>query len=349
MCVQTYQVWQILDCPQTFWLVEMGAGQGLLCHDVMAYSLHLPRQFRDALRYICLDRVPSRSIEEELPLELRRKVERLTTGSISIRRITGCLLSNELLDSFPVHRVVAQDGGFKEIYIRLDEDGQLAEVLGCPSTPALEGRLKSLDISLPDGFCAEINLDLDPWMEDVSCALERGVLLTIDYGHPARELYTHQRRRGTLTCFYKHTQTDNPYWHVGKQDITTQVDFTSLIDVGRRCRLDTLGFVTQRAFLYNLGLGRYMSELRASELEQQEMDANRMSMLDISRPGGMGDFKVLAQGKGVGGASLWGFQPSSDLDNSLKELPVPLLTPHHMPLLSGRYPHLDVEWEGMLR
>ena len=29
------------------------------------------------------------------------------------------------------------------------------------------------------------------------------------------------------------------------------------------------------------------------------MDANRMAMLDLARPDGMGDFKALAQGKGL--------------------------------------------------
>ncbi len=349
LCVQAYQVWQLLGCPKAFWVLEMGAGQGLLCHDIMAYSLHLYRPFRDALRYICLDRVPSRGIEEELPLEARSKVERLVSANIPMKGLTGFLLSNELLDSFPVHRVVPQDGGLKEIYVCLDEDGQLVEVAGFPSTPALEERLKSLDISLPDGFHAEINLDVDPWIREVSSSLEKVVLLTIDYGHSARELYSDQRRRGTLTCFYKHTQTNDPYRHVGKQDITSQVDFTSLMDTGKRIGMDTLGFATQRAFLNNLGLGRFMADLRTSGLKQQEMEANRMGMLDISRPGGMGDFKVLAQGKGVGSPSVWGFQPSPDIEHTLKDLPAPLLTPHHMSLLQGRYPHLDVEWEEMLR
>ena len=282
-------------------------------------------------------------------MEARTKVDRLASANIPIKELTGFLLSNELLDSFPVHRVVAQDGGLKEIYVCLDEHEQLAEVAGCLSTPALEEHLKSLDISLPDGFCVEINLDVDPWMREVSSSLEKGVLLTIDYGHSVRELYSDQRRRGTLTCFYKHTQTNDPYRHVGKQDITAQVDFTSLMDVGKRRGMDTLGFATQREFLNNLGLGRFMTDIRASGLKQQEMEANRMGMLDISRPGGMGDFKVLAQGKSVDSPSLWGFKPSPDIEKTLKDLPVPFLTPRHMPLLKGRYPHLDVEWEELLR
>ena len=41
LCLQMYQMWQLLGRPSTFWLVEMGAGNGLLCHDILEYSTHL--------------------------------------------------------------------------------------------------------------------------------------------------------------------------------------------------------------------------------------------------------------------------------------------------------------------
>ena len=346
VCVQAFQMWQLLDCPPTFWLVEMGAGGGLLCHDLVEYSAYLPRQFGDSLRYLCLDPLPSPGFEDQLPNEARRKVERLTAQGIPIRGIRGCFLSNELVDSFPVHRVTVQGGALKEIYLTL-EDGRLVEVLDSPSTPALEERLDSLGLSLPEGFSAEINLAMGPWMEEVSSALERGFLLTIDYGHPATELYSHHRRRGTLTCFYRHTQTDNPYLRVGRQDITAQVDFTSFLEGGRGYGLEPLGFTTQREFLQNLGLRQFMAHLQTTHLRQQELEANRVGMLDIIRPGGMGEFKVLAQGKDVGRPSLWGFGPSPELEATLKDLPIPRLTQRHMPLLEGRYPHLAFEWEEL--
>ena len=134
---------------------------------------------------------------------------------------------------------------------------------------------------------------------------------------------------------------------IGRQDITAQVDFASLVEVGRRCGLDYLGFSTQRKFFNDLGLKSFMGQLPAMGLKQHEVDANRMGMLDIVKPGGMGEFKVLAQGKGVGSLTLWGLGPSHELDLILEELPVPLLTPLHMPLLGGRYPHVSFEWEEL--
>ena len=348
LCMQVFQMWQLLDRPSTFRLVEMGAGSGLLCHDIVGYATHISPEFANSLRYLCLDRYTSPGVESRLPNESGGKVERLAAQSVPLRGVVdGCFISNELVDSLPVHRVAMDGGGLKEIFVTL-EDGKLVEVPDSPSTPALEERLDSLGISLEEGFSAEINLAIQPWMEEVSSALERGFLLTVDYGHLATELYSPSRRRGTLTCFYRHTQTDDPYLRIGRQDITAQVDFTSMVEVGRSHGLEPLGFNTQREFLHSLGLRQFMACLRVSGLRQREVEANRLGMLDIARPGGLGKFKVLAQGKGVGSPSLWGFEPSREPGEMLDRLPLPLLTLLHVPLLEGRYPHLNFEWEELL-
>ena len=347
LCLQVFQMWRLLDCPSTFWLVEMGAGGGHLCHDLMAYSAHLPRPFQDSLEYLCLDRIPSHGVENVLPSGDSRRIDRIAAQGIPLHGLTGCFLSNELVDCFPVHRVVVQGGTLKEIYLTL-KDGNLVEVLDTPSTSALEERLASLGLSLPKGCRAEINLGIDPWMDEVSRALTQGFLLTVDYGHPAEELYSHSRRQGTLSCFYRHIWTDNPYIRIGTQDLTANVDFTSLMRVGRACGLQPLGYATQREFLHNLGMGRFMARLHTAGLGQRELEANRMGMLEIARPEGMGEFKVLAQGKGVGTPALWGFEKSPEVEAMANGGPLPLLTPLHMPLLEGRYPHMAFDWEEMM-
>jgi hypothetical protein len=60
-------------------------------------------------------------------------------------------------------------------------------------------------------------------------------------------------------------------------------------------------------------------------------------MVDLGRPGGLGDFKVLTQSKGVDSPELWGFSPSAEAAALADGLPVPLLTPQHLSLLEGRY------------
>ena len=344
VCLQLYQARLLLDGPRVFWVVEMGAGNGLLCHDLVSFSRRLPRGFHDSMRYVCLDVRSGPGLEARLPREDRRRVFRLKSRGVPLRGITGCLISNELLDSFPVHRVTVAGGGLREVYVTLGGGG-LRECLGPPSTPLLAARLASEGIELAEGQAAEISLEVDTWARAVSSALDTGFVLTVDYGNGAPGLYA--RPQGTLTTFHNHVQTDAPLRRVGRQDITAYVDFTAVTRAGIGAGLDLLGSTTQREFLHNLGLGEMTADLRAMRLPQREADANRMGMLDIARRGGMGDFRVLAQAKGVGRPELWGFLPSEAARDALGALPVPLRSPRHVPLAEGKYPHLGMDWEAL--
>ena len=197
---------------------------------------------------------------------------------------------------------------------------------------------------MPEGFKAEVNLALPPCMDDVGAALAKGFVVTVDYGGHAEEIYSRQDGRSTLSCYYQHTQVNDPYQRIGRQDITAHVDFTSLVLQGRRRGLEALGYVAQAQFLKALGLSQLLRRLRIEGLGQREVDVNSMGMLDLVRPGGMGDFKVLVQGKNVGAPSLWGLQPSADAASILDHLPIPLRAAEHTPLLEGRYPHDSYEW-----
>ncbi len=352
IAVQFYQMWDLLGRPRRFDVVEMGAGGGLLCHDVMAYAGNLPDGFAESMRYLCLDRYAAAGAEAALPPEARQRVQRLATADVPVRGVTGCFLSNELVDAFPVHVIEARGGDLQEVYVTLGDGkprpnvspvgwGKLVETLGEPSTPLIQARLDALGVSLPEGYRTEVNLGIDPWMAQVAEALERGFVLTIDYGYPASEYYSPARKRGTLTCYYRHTQSNDALARPGRQDITAQVDFTSVARAGEAHRLATLGLVTQEQFLGNLGLGGFLSRLRGLGLRPRDAQANRMGMTELATAEGFGRFKVLAQAKGVESPKLWGIEGGmSRLD---RDLPVPLLTPRHMPLMAGKYPDEEVE------
>ncbi len=339
LAVQLFQMWQLLDRPDPFTVVELGAGNGLLGRDLASCWKSLPVKSPPSLRYVCLDRRAGPGVEVDTG------GSRVAASGIPLQPVVGCILSNEYLDAFPVHQVTMTPDGLQEVYV-VEDAGRLALRLGQPSTPALATRLLSLDIELAPGQTAEICLRLDGWAEQVSASLERGFVLTVDYGRPAAELYSPELRpRGTLTTYYRHAQLDAPLQHVGRQDITAQVDFTSVIHAGRRNGLDLLGIDTQRRFLRRLGLTRMQQRLAALDLPQYTAQANRAGMLDLARPGGLGDFKVLCQGKGVGSPDLWGFTPSAEATDLAEQVPVPLLTADHMSLLEGRYGMTPPEWQ----
>ena len=357
LAIQLEQMWELLDRPPRFTVVEPGAGSGLLSRDILSFSTALAPGFASALRYVALDRFPPPPAAGDAARGAR--VQSLVSEGIPLRGQVGCILSNELVDSFPVHRFQLQGGRTRELFVTL-QDGQLVETLDDPSTPELARRLDPFAGSLPDGFRGEVNLALEPWMAAAAGALERGFVLTVDYGGAAEELYAPWRRRGTVQCYYRHTVSDDPYLRLGRQDITAHVDFSALEAAGRRHGLTTLGFAGQAEFLITLGALAFRDALArrarsrgpmGERVEQSTYFTNRMGMEELLRPQGLGGFRVLAQSRGAGSPHLWGFWPDSPRRQELLEriagLEAPLRGPEHAPLLEGRYPHQALAGEAL--
>lgn len=333
LAIQLYQGWQLIGCPHPFIVAELGAGNGLLRRDIIAAAVHLPNGFANCLRYLCIDRCHAADSADESDTA---GPARITAAGLPLRGLRGVILSNELLDALPVHQVKMEGGQLREVYIAIDDSGALTETLAAPSTPALAARLEELNIRLAEGQTAEVNLQLDDWAGEVAAALAAGFVLTIDYGRPAAELYDYQRRpRGTLTAYYRHTQTDAPLRNIGRQDLTAQVDFTSVVNAGRRAGLTPLNFTTQGPFLRNLGLDSFRRRLAAMPLSRRDLAANQAGLAALAHPGGMGAFKVLAQGKGISQPDLWGFAPAAAAGEIAANLSVPLLTDRHIALPAG--------------
>ena len=323
---QLEQMWHILGDPDAFHLIEVGSGDGSLARSIMDACERTAPRFARALCYVAADYQPVwpqspgptfdwtggagdhvLSSQQETVLRVHRVK---TEGLCGFRNIVGCILSNELIDNFPVHRFCIQDGRVREVYVTLS-GGKLTEVLDMPSTPRVEERLSTLGLSLPEGYRGEVSLAMEDWIDQVCDTLDRGFVLTIDYGQPATDLYSTQNSQGTLVCHYRHSVSNDPYQNIGEQDITCQVDFTSLMRVGEQRGLATVGYGRQTEFLTNLGFRSLLDALRTRGMSAAREDLNRMAMLSLVHPDEYGDFKALAQAKGVrSDAGLMGFEAS---------------------------------------
>ena len=328
LAVQLERMWEVLGRPDPFHAVEMGAGSGLLARDVTGYASDLSAEFARSLRYVAIDRYPSRDSD---------RVEAIASDRVPLDGVVGCFLSNELVDAFPVHRFRVDGGHLKEVFVSLDEEDELTELVGEPSTDMLRHRVGARLGSMPDGFCGEVNRGIGELMEDVAGALERGFVVTVDYGEESDLLYSAARARGTVQTYFRHTQGGSPYRRIGRQDITAHVDFTAMMDEGRASGLSTLGYVTQRRLLERLGIRRMLEHLRTADLPQRERDANRLAMMELVRPDGLGGFKVLIQEKDTGVASLDELRPGEE---RVSRLAAPLLQEGRLRLMEARYPHL---------
>ena len=330
IAVMLLNMWEALGRPSPFHAVEMGAGDGLLARDIATFMPILSDELAQNLHYTTLDRTsptPHRGPDVTTPSKV------IATG-VPLHNVVGCLLSNELVDAFPVALFEVRDGIPREVYVTL-RDGEHHEILDDPSTPELIQALAGLDRDMPEGYRGEVNVGMAPWMGEVSRALSRGFVVTIDYGHASPEPFPQSRHEGTLRTHRGHTAGSDPLRHIGAQDITAHVDFSLLGRLGSEAGLVGLGIVSQADLLGALGLNRWLQNLRGMSLPQAERDANMMAMRDIVRPGGLGDFGILVQEKNTGVSSLERLMPPPDADLP----PPPLLDPAHTPLLEGSYPH----------
>ncbi len=300
---QLSQMAEILG-EENFEVVEMGGGRGFLCQDILNWANRNAPHFFKGLRYFLVETSPSFLKEQKERLhsyEKEGKIRWMDPAGFGKgkNRISGCILSNELVDAFPVHLVVLDSGQLKEIYVTRYND-QLREVVGELSDPGLLSYFESMSVTLQEGQRAEVNLRALDWMGKMGLFLNKGFVLTIDYGYLAQELYLPHRRHGTLLCYHQHQISENPYERLGEQDITSHVNFTSLITKGEEVGLGFTGLVSQYRFLIALGI---LQEIESLNQEGSDLDGLRLrlSLMHLIEPEtGMGEiFKVMIQHKGI--------------------------------------------------
>jgi len=288
------------DHRPPFDLVEAGAGNGRLSADIVRAIRQRDPALYDRLR---LHLVEASSTARAAQREVLGDVgDRLASSAPGLpASFTGVLVANELLDALPVHQVVMRSDGLREVFVDLDRD-RLVAVERPPSTPELAAYLARLDVVLDEGWRMEINLRAVDWIRDAVRRLERGFLILVDYGHPARELYSATHATGTLTTFTRHTMSGPEYapaWldRPGEQDITAHVDFTSVQRAAEAEGATTLGLLDQTYFL--LGLG-------AAGMDGADLKT-RLALKTLLMPGGLGStLKVLILGKNAGSPALRG-------------------------------------------
>lgn len=297
---QVVEFWELLGSPASFELIEAGAGRGWLALGILDYIRGSSPAMYRALHASLIERGGAHG---DVPGNVTWQSSIDGIGPVE----AGCIISNELIDAFPVHRVEFRGGALHELYVDYNGTG-FCELAGPLSDAALEGYFSRAGVEPFEGMKAEVNLEAGRWMKKASALLGRGFVLTIDYGVPARELYSPERAGGSLHCHFRHTLNDNPFVNVGEQDITAHVDFTTVALEGREAGLELTGFTTQKNFLLGLGILEELKEpasFGAGAME--EVNFNRAIGALIS-PGGMGDtFKVMVQHKGVAGPRLKGF------------------------------------------
>ena len=280
--------------PAQWSIVECGAGDGRFAARVLrTLADRFPHVFA-ATRYV---------VYELSDDALRRARERLSDFGPSVEfhsdfdRVIaprGIYFSNELLDAFPVHRVMKNRDGLAELYVTLDVEDSFVWSTGPLSTQRLAEFMRAHSLDLADGQIVEVNLAIDDWLAQVAGQLDEGFLITVDYGEEALKLYDSTRRpHGSLRGFRRHGFVDDVLAQPGEYDLTTTINWTQLKNAAA---FEVVKFATQDKFLLNEGLLEELELMIAVAHTDAEKVALSTSAREMILPGGMASsFQVLVQ------------------------------------------------------
>lgn len=222
LAIQFVEMWERLGKPgrrgdiEKFTIVEQGAHDGQFALDVLHWAQKCAPEFFAALRYRILEPFPALQERQARTLgPFREKIE----WCDSLQPFTGVHFSNELLDAMPVRlisngreRLVGLDGD-QFIFVEREIDNQ------------------------------SFNHAALVWVDEVATNLERGYIITIDYGRLEDEF------EGNVQVRARHRNLDSPFEQIGYADITMHVDWTSIASRARKNGLHVAGFTDQHHFL----------------------------------------------------------------------------------------------------
>jgi SAM-dependent MidA family methyltransferase len=306
LAAQFAEMWEILDRPGDFTIVEQGAHHGEFASDVLEEARERTPDFFSALRYSVVEPFPV--LEARQRERLRGFPEKLRwRGSVSdLEPFTGVHFSNELIDSMPV-RLISRASGDDWQERLVDSDGDAFAFVTRPvADEELRQHLGKLPHSGDTRYETEVNLVALDWIEDVARKLTRGFVLAVDYGYPRDKFYAAERAAGTLQCRAGHRTVSSPLVEVGRADLTAHVDWTSIAERSEESGLTLNGFTDQHHFITGL-----LSRLAPRESE-------RRALQTLLHPELLGTrFQFLSLMKNVPEHQLSGFRFARDAPGAL--------------------------------
>jgi SAM-dependent MidA family methyltransferase len=313
LALQFAEMWEILDRPPDWSLVEQGAFDGQLAADVLAaLHAHAPECFASTtVRLI----EPFTALRERQVAKLASFRDRVAWHETTedLPAFTGVHFSNELLDAFPVHRLRCTGSGWREM--RVDSCSVGLEWVETDIEEAAVVQAASLLCPRALGAFAEVCPRHGSFFEEIAAKITRGWLLALDYGMSDAQLALPIRNQGTLSAYKKQQRQDNLLASPGEQDLTAHVNFSLVLKFAIQHGWTLEGFTEQQRFFSGLA-PLYFKDNTAPPSPEQKRALSAFRTL--THPELMGfQFKALCVGKGLpkrGGAEQVSETPSQILE-----------------------------------
>jgi len=272
-------------------VIEPGSGLGYIALDVLDHIKESNDELYSKLTYICIESSPHNADKSK---EILSTHSGIVVWAANLQEIDKCsnaiVLSNEFFDALPFHRVIFKDQRPYEIYVQADANG-FSETISDLSSEEIHEYVEKLNLVFEEDQQIEVNLKYRDVIQQISKVIDKGLVITFDYGYLQEELYSPQRLNGTYRCFHNHKISSDPYSNIGEQDITSSVNFSTLINLGTEMGFEVIKYTTQGQFLVDWGI---------LDLVEQSSESDRAIIKNLFLPSTMGDmFKVLIQQKNL--------------------------------------------------
>jgi len=288
-----------LHAPERWTIVEVGGGRGDFALGVLtSLQTNFPKIF--AATHYVIDELSedAREQAEGKLSEFKDRVEFRSLSEINEPFGNAIVFSNELLDAFSVHRVIGRSGALRELRVSVNESANFVWVES-GLEPRVAEYCRRIQLQLIEGQIHEVNLEAEDFVARAASLIERGLLITVDYGAERNDLLSDPNRlAGTLRSFRKHRISEDVLSQPGEQDLTTTVDWTQVGEAGARNGLETLRFERLDQFLFSEGVPEAIASVTRRMTDHVELFNFNAGAREMIMPDGMAaHFQVLVQRK----------------------------------------------------
>lgn len=198
--------WTRLGRPESFTVLEYGAGPGTLARSVLAAEPGCG----PALRYVAIESSAKQRAKHPDGIE---SFETLPNNLLD-GGVVGVVLANEFLDNLAFAPFELVEGEPHELAVTLDSDGDLSPIPGTQIPAEIATRLGDA----PNGVLQSKAAD---WLSAAVDLLARGRVIVIDYARTETVAVE-------IRTYADHERGGDPLVGLGTKDITVDVDLAQL-------------------------------------------------------------------------------------------------------------------------
>ena len=293
---------------ELFSLVEFGPGEGTLLKDLIDAIYEISPSLISKVEFVLIEINQGMKERQKKIIDKFKGVKCRWTDleELTLNPVTGIVIANEVLDAFPVERLVFRSNKvFRQgVSLKKHNDEYFLEFVDLKPTSDIEKFLRDsedlLRMEFPpkdicDGWVTEWHCDIPSWFKKVSKALINGSLLVVDYALESKRYYNRMRKEGTLISYRNQVANTNILKDAGFCDLTAHICIESTISYAITNGWKFMGETRQGQALLALGLSRFLYSLQNTTSNDLSAALDRReSLLRLVDPMGLGEFRWLA-------------------------------------------------------